>query len=363
MRTGLVMTGFLIISEGLVCRSLDSLLMSVSTENIVLIGETHFISENDSIQYSIVKRLVTRNESKVTLVLEWPQSMGYFIDRFFQLDDSVSLKKYLSYYTSGNDSVMSIAARSAYHQICKYQVLNKSHPQFELKCADVEKRFLPSAFTLMSILAKYQINHDEVNDFIIKIQSASDSILNESAFISLNEIALSLSEEALVSLDSLSIEERDLNYLKEILKNCTSNARAFEERNERMYNWILSQRRADVLFIGIFGNMHVNKFYNDTISVFGNVPSLGSFLDMRVNSPYFNRVISLYTHYLTIELSDGSIGSKLNPLFHFKEEIDQYDDLSFVNSKFMLTNALKFVYLDNAYDGIILIRKGHALWK
>ncbi len=261
----------------------------VLSKKIILIGEHHFFTKNDSIQFSIIKTAIQRTKFKKTILL-LERSIG--LEYFIATKDSVELKKYFIYskdrrFTNDSLSILN----NMYYGFIKYIIkLQSENQNLEIRCIDVNHKQRPIYYILYLFSEKYNIIPRHLKDTLaVKLNSESLVLKDTIIFDSFRKFYFDN-----IHILKEQMEATDYQYLSKIINtpfafNLNYSPR---KRDVFMFNNIKEKCTKDNLLIYVGGNSHVainqkdnlynlckkefNTLFSKKVSSIGIAPNLES---------------------------------------------------------------------------------------
>ena len=281
--------------------SSDITLDKLLNNQIILIGEYHYFTKNDSIQYQIINKVISNNKFKhYDILIEYPPELEYFIIK----RDTIGIRNYFIYNKDNHFSSkeMSILNKMRYTFIKKLYDIDVNNNHITLNCINTHYTLRPIYYTALRIISKYNIFPKYfIQDIsnILRLSTISSSNIN--TFNSLKEFFRKNE-----SLMKKNIEKYDYNTLTTIFNTPIYNFNNYRsiERDSYMFEQIKKQYSTDTQIIVILGNAHVKKtniknvqyllsikydrFYNKKVSTIGVVNTESDSLSY---SNYFDYII------------------------------------------------------------------------
>lgn len=276
---------------------------NIPSKNIILIGEHHFFTKNDSIQLSIIKTAIHKTPFKKTIIL-LEKSIG--LEYLIAMRDSVGLKKFCIYNQDRrlpHDS-LSILNALYYGFINDIIKLKEENQDVEIRCIDVHFKQRPLYYILFRFSEKYKFIPENLKDTLaLKLNSESLVLKDTIIFDSFRKFYFE-------NIDILKeqMEATDYQYLSKIFNtpfaiNLNYSPR---KRDVFMFKSIKEKYTKNNLLIYIGGNSHVainqkdnlydlckkefNTLFSKKVSSIGIVPNLES--DKYFNLKYDYQIIS-----------------------------------------------------------------------
>jgi len=230
----------------------DLNLKKLLENEVILIGEYHYFTKNDSIQYKIINDIIKDNRFKnYDILLEYPPELEYYISR----NDTAGIRKYFIY---NKDSRFIANEMSSYNKL-RFAFVSKlfalKNTNISVKCIDTHYTIRPIYYTILYIINKYKVfpecfSNDISN--IIEIKNISQSDIN--TYDSLKGYFLSNKK-----IIKSNIEEFDYKSLETIFNTPLYNFQNYKslDRDKYMFNRVKDCYSSDKQIIAILGNAHI----------------------------------------------------------------------------------------------------------
>jgi len=332
---------------------------SLRKDNILIIGESHLVKEENSIQYQIIESILNETSDSVFIYLEQPVSLGFLIEEFGESNDVNMIIEYLKHSNKTDSSELSMANAMAYSKLSDLFSLQSMFNRLSIKCVDRERRPRAAAYSLLKLLNKYLTDSSCDSNLFSQLTH----IINGDYSNSVNELLLNQVQQSVIdNLDCFRkniSESHVLYYLDEIVNNLSSMESLSLEREQVLYRNIRRGSGRQGWHIAILGNRHVNKYYDPQLKLDGNYESVGSLLNESDDSPFKNQVVSVYTRYLYSLNGDEIHDNLWWALFQTREEAISSAKAFLKRGKnCQLLETSKFEFAWKAFDFILMFKYG-----
>jgi archaellum biogenesis ATPase FlaH len=223
---------------------------------MIMVGEYHYFSNNDSIQLSIIKKIISESKFKVIdIVLEFPPELEYLISK----NDTEGIKLYFLYNKDRHFDSSKLTKINQVHLSFIFQLLKiKSlHAAIHIKCIDTHYTIRPMYFCLDKIFSSYDLLPKHLNNQLHMLINQSNMMDKDLFLFDSIKVFFSNNKKQIRKL----VSELDFYYLNKILTTPFFNSTSFisDYRERILHNNLKKLYEKENQIILILGNAHIRK--------------------------------------------------------------------------------------------------------
>lgn len=304
---------------------------SIEGIKLIAIGERHDIKEYQEFKINFIERLIVNNKVGV-IALEMPVSFQYYIDKYFETGDSVFIYNYFALTSCPSCD----ETKDKIKQIIRIKNLScHFNRKVKVVCVDVEKN---------------------TNTFyrVLKYVDSLECINRNTTFFNPVKKYYSIEDcDALVKylinkLDTTNYNQYGLNalllsikgYEKSLLKN-KFNTNIREKFIVDNFKLMTKDHESDLIFCQ-FGKFHIVQKNDTSNCSLYNMPSFVSILNKDVNSPFYNKIMSVALESLhDVSVKNLNYIQNQNSVILSNDEIQQNAKYNVYESNYFSSACIK----------------------
>lgn len=256
--------------------------LDYSKHKIILLGEYHYFTKNDSIQLTIINSIIENSPyKKIAIALEYPPELEYYIEK----NDTNSIEQYFLYNIDSKYSPNKCSKLNKMKLDLVLNLLNlkKNNKSLQIKCVDTHYTIRSTYFFIEQIMDNYSIFpnsfKNQIEELLVQeVLTQKDLIIYDSTKYYF--------ENNKTQIKSI-VFELDYIYLEKIFQTpfFDFNTVYGNTREELMHNNLKQLYHHDKQIVYIVGNGHVrnteknnlyNKIKKEKRNIFGkNIFTIG----------------------------------------------------------------------------------------